>query len=135
MKSNQKTKIILFIFSVSCGGHEATNCFECDQTYADWCNGDCSLCNGQCVLKTNSNCSFNGEWQKPKFYRISGTPGIHRIHGFQMFPGVPRSPGPGIRGHFYWDHNAFGGPTLTLGARRTPTIIKYKYIEQLPKRE
>ena len=42
---------------VSCGGHRAKSCSECDLEFADWCNGDCTLCNGLCVLTSESNCS------------------------------------------------------------------------------
>ena len=42
---------------MSCGGHRAKSCSECDLEFADWCNGDCNLCNGMCVLISESNCT------------------------------------------------------------------------------
>ena len=43
---------------VSCGGHFVSKCSECDIDYADWCHGDCNLCDGSCVLISEQKCSI-----------------------------------------------------------------------------
>ena len=89
---------------VSCGGHDARTCSECDRIYADWCNGDCGFCNNQCVLKSDANCTFNGEWQ------------------FVIPYGIPGPAGYGFPTHFFW------APLPLLTSFKSKSILFKKNI-------
>ena len=41
---------------IDCGGHSADSCANCSQGGGkNWCNGDCTWLNSECVLSTEGN--------------------------------------------------------------------------------
>ena len=57
---------IIFLDQISCGGHFVSKCSECDIDYADWCHGDCNLCDGSCVLISEKKCSIKTTTRVPQ---------------------------------------------------------------------
>ena len=48
----------LILEQVSCGGHDANSGSHCNVEFGDWCNGECHVCDGVCVLITESKCTI-----------------------------------------------------------------------------